>query len=185
MQDPAPFAAGAAARRTSVDLDSSRQERALLGALIERPALLHILAEELAHLPIGHEELQRLRSGLLDALSLVPTGIEPAADEALDDGPPLESRIIAEHLQHNGLGRLAETARAKAREVFHDDPKESDGWVGQWRRAAQHLIHLTAGPEELRQAEQALAEDMNEENLQRLQAILDRMRRESLESGMG
>jgi DNA primase len=40
---------------------------------------------------------------------------------------------------------------------------------------------LTAGPEELKQAEQALAEDMNEENLQRLQAILDRMRRESLE----
>ena len=81
LQDPAPFAAGAAARR-SADLDTSRQERALLGALIERPALLHILAEELAHLPIGHEELQRLRSGLLDALSLVPSGIEPAADEA-------------------------------------------------------------------------------------------------------
>jgi DNA primase len=185
MQDPAPFAAGAAARRTSADLDSSRQERALLGALIERPALLHILAEELAHLPIGHEELQRLRSGLLDALSLVSSGIEPAAEEALADGPPLESRIIAEHLQRNGLGRLAEVARAKAREVFRDDPKEADGWVGQWRRAAQHLIHLTAGPEELRQAEQALAEDMNEENLQRLQAILDRMRRESLESGTG
>ena len=185
MQDPAPFAAGAAARRTSADLDSSRQERALLGALIERPALLHVLAEELAHLPIGHEELQRLRSGLLDALSLVPSGIEPAAEEALADGPPLESRIIAEHLQRNGLGRVAETARAKAREIFRDDPKETDGWVGQWRRAAQHLIHLTAGPEELKQAEQALAEDMNEENLQRLQAILDRMRRESLESGTG
>src|SRR5262249_20874794 len=55
MQDPAPFAAGAAARRASADLDTSRQERALLGALIERPALLHTLAEELAHLPIATE----------------------------------------------------------------------------------------------------------------------------------
>jgi DNA primase len=83
------------------------------------------------------------------------------------------------------LARLAEAARAKAREVFRNDPKEADGWVGQWRRAAHHLTHLTAGPEELRQAEQALAEEMNEENLQRLQAVLDRMRRESVEPGTG
>jgi len=185
LQDPAPFSAGAAARRSSADLDTSRQERALLGAMIERPTLLHTLAEELAHLPIAHEELQRLRSALLDALSLAPSGIEPAAEEAMAGEGPLESQLIAEHLQRNGLGRLADAARAKAREVFHDDPKEPDGWVGQWRRAAQHLAHLTIGPEELRQAEQALAEDMNEENLQRLQAILDRMRRETLESGTG
>src|SRR5207302_9918833 len=102
LQDPAPFAAGAAARRAGADLDSSRKERALLGALIERPALLHLLAEELARLPIANEELERLRSGLLDALSLVPSGVEPAAEEALADGLPLESQIIAEHLQRNG-----------------------------------------------------------------------------------
>jgi DNA primase len=183
--EPAPFAAGAAARQTSVDLDSSRQERALLGALIERPALLHILAEELAHLPIGNEELKRLRSGLLDALSLVPSGIEPAAEEAVGSEPPLENQIIAQHLQHNGLARVAEVAQGKAREFFRDNPQETEGWVQQWRRAAHHLIQLTAGPQELKQAEQALAEDMNEENLQRLQAILDRLRRESLESGTG
>jgi DNA primase len=184
MQDPAPFAAGAAARR-SADLDTSRQERALLGALIERPALLHVLAEELAHLPLSNEPLDRLRRGLLDALSEMPSGIEPAAEEAVAGDAPLESRIIAEHLQRDGLGRLAEAAQAKARQFFRDDPKEVDGWLGQWRRAAHHLVHLTAGPEELRQAEQALAEDLNEENLQRLQAILDRMRRESLDTGTG
>ena len=44
---------------------------------------------------------------------------------------------------------------------------------------------MTGGPEELKRAEEALAEDMNEENLRRLQAILDRMRRESIESGTG
>jgi len=46
-------------------------------------------------------------------------------------------------------------------------------------------VVLTSGPAELRQAEQALAEELNEENLQRLQAILERIRRESSESGTG
>jgi DNA primase len=186
---PAPFAAGSAARRSGTDLEGSRQERALLGALIERPALLHVLAEELAALPIANPELARLRSGLLDALSLAPSGIDPAADEALAGStsgePPLEARLIEEHLQRSGLGRVAAAAQAKAREVFRDDPADADGWVGQWRRAARHLSQLTSDPEELKRAEEALAEDMNEENLRRLQAVLDRIRRESLESGTG
>ncbi|TAJ90300.1 MAG: DNA primase [Reyranella sp.] len=179
--EPAPFAAGSAARRAGEGLDGSRQERVLLGALIERPALLHVLAEDLASLPIGHPELARLRSGLLDALSLVPSGVDPAADEAAGD-PSLEAQLIAQHLERIGLGRLAAAAQAKAREAFRDDPADTDGWVGQWRRAARHLSHLQGGPEELKRAEEALAEDMSEENLQRLQAILDRMRRENIES---
>jgi DNA primase len=187
--EPAPFAAGSAAQRSGGDLDGSRQERALLGVLIERPALLHVLAEDLAALPIAHPELARLRSGLLDALSMAPSGIDPAADEALAEGlaggTSLESRLIEEHLERSGLGRLAAAAQAKAREVFRDEPADADGWVGQWRRAARHLSQLTSDPEELKRAEEALAEDMSEENLHRLQAILERMRRESLESGTG
>ena len=69
--------------------------------------------------------------------------------------------------------------------MFRDDPADTDGWVGQWRRAARHLSQLTSDPEELKRAEEALAEDMTEENLHRLQAILERMRRESLEAGTG
>jgi DNA primase len=185
--EPAPFAAGSAARRAGTDLDGSRQERALLGALLERPALLHVLAEDVAALPIASPELARLRSGLLDALSLVSGGIDPAAEEALAENSdtPLEARLIEEHLERSGLGRLAAAARTKAREAFRDDPADPDGWVGQWRRMARHLSQLTADPEELKRAEEALAEDMSEENLRRLQAILDRMRRESLESGTG
>ena len=179
--EPPPFAAGAAARRASDDLDGSRQERVLLGALLERPALLHILAEDLAALPIVNPDLNRLRSGLLDALSLVPSGVDPAADEAAGD-PSLEAELIGQHLDRIGLGGLAASARAKAREAFRDDPADADGWVGQWRRAARHVSHLRADPEELKRAEEALAEDMSEENLRRLHAILDRMRRESLES---
>lgn len=179
--EPPPFAAGAAARRAGDDLDGSRQERVLLGALLERPALLHILAEDLAALPIVNPDLNRLRSGLLDALSLVPSGVDPAADEAAGD-PSLEAELIGQHLDRIGLAGLAASARAKAREAFRDDPADADGWVGQWRRAARHVSHLRADPEELKRAEEALAEDMSEENLRRLHAILDRMRRESLES---
>jgi DNA primase len=185
--DPAPFAAGSAARRAGTDLDGSRQERALLGALLERPALLHVLAEDVAALPIASPELARLRSALLDALSLVPEGIDPAAEEALagEFDTPLEARLIEEHLERCGLGRLAAAARVRAREAFRVDPADADGWVGQWRRMARHLSQLTAEPEELKRAEEALAEDMNEENLRRLEAILDRIRRESIESGTG
>jgi DNA primase len=191
---PSPFAAGAAAREARPEADGSHQERALLGALIDRPALLHVLAEDLAALPIANPDLARLRSGLLDALSMIPLGVDPAADEAMaqgtttDEAPgeaSLEARLIEEHLHRTGLAGLAAVARAKAREVFRDDPSDSDGRVGQWRRAARHMNQLTADPEELKRAEEALAEDMSEENLRRLQAILDRMRRESVESGAG
>jgi len=186
--DPSPFAAGAAAQRAGLDLDGSRQERALLGALIERPAMLHVLAEDVAALPIANAELGRLRGALLDALSILSAGIDPAAEEAFGggfDAPPLEGRLIEEHLQRSGLGRVAEAARLKAREAFRNDPADAEGWVGQWRRAARHLNQLTADPEELKRAEEALAEDMSEENLRRLQAILDRMRRENAEPGPG
>src|SRR5262249_3973262 len=146
--DPAPFAAGAAARRAA-DPEGSHQARALLGALIERPALLHILAEELAALPIPHPELARLPSGLLDALSLGPAGLDPAVEEAFGrEGPPLEACLIEEHLQRAGLGRLAAAAQAKARAVFRDEPSGGDGWVEQWRRMAHHLGRLAADLEE-------------------------------------
>ena len=132
----------------------------------------------------------RLRGGLLDALSMIPLGVDPAADDAQASGTTvgeasLEVRLIEEHLQQTGLGRAAAAARAKAREVFRDNPADSDDWVDQWRRAARHMNQITANPEELKRAEEALAGDMSEENLRRLQAILDRMRRESLESGVG
>jgi DNA primase len=174
-----------AAQRTGTD----RQERALLGALLERPALLHALAEELAALPIANPELGRLRSGLLDALSLRPSGVDPAAEEALAGGSPeaipLEARLIEDHLERSGLGSLAAASQAKAREVVRDDPTNADGWIDQWRRGARYLSQLASDLEELRRAEQALAEDLSEENLQWFRAISDRMRRESVETGNG
>lgn len=182
---PAPFAAGMAARRADADLESSPEARALLGALIERPAMLHVLAEELAHLSIPEGELDRLRSALLDALALLPSGVDPAAEEAVGGDTPLEERLILEHLQRSGLGGLAAAARAKALRVFRDDPRDPEGWIGQWRHAAIELGRRLAGPEELKQAEAALAENPSQENWENLQAILARMQRERLDSGTG
>jgi DNA primase len=180
-RDAAPFAAGAAARRAGVDLDASRQQRILLGALLERPALLHVLAEELAELPISNGELARLRQGLLDALALAPAGLDPAAAEALageaDGEPILEVRLIEAHLERIGLSGIAAAARTKARSVFREAANRPDDWVAQWRRTARHLGRLAVEPAELKQAEEALAEDLSEENLHRLREILDRMRR--------
>lgn len=185
--EPAPFAAGSAARRAGLDLDGSRQVRALLGALLERPAMLHVLAEDVWRLDIASPELNRLRTGLLDALSVVSGGIDPAAEEALAEvsDMPLEARLIEEHLERSGLGRFAAAARSRAREVFRINPADDDGWVGQWRRMASHLHQLESAPEELKQAEEALAKELNEENLRRMEAVLERMRRESIESGTG
>jgi DNA primase len=181
--DQAPFPAGATARRAA-DPEGSHQARALLGALIERPALLHVLAEDLAALPVAYPELARLRSGLLDALALAPAGLDPVVEEAFGaEGDPLETRLIEEHLQGSGLGRVASSARAKAREVFRDDPAGTDGWAEKWRRMAHHLSRQAADLEELERAQQALADDLSEENWQWLQAVSDRVRRNSQDPG--
>src|SRR5262249_35144357 len=100
------------------------------------------------------------------------------------DDTPLEERLIEEHLERSGLGRVAAAARAKARVVFRDPSAGGDGWVEQWRRTAHHLNRLAADLEELERAQQALAEDLSEENLQWCRLISERVRRESLEAGL-
>ncbi|WIM12768.1 MAG: DNA primase DnaG [Enhydrobacter sp.] len=179
-----PASAGADARRAAIDLDgASRQVQILLGALVERPAMLHVLAEEAGRLPTErHPELARLQRGLLDALALVPLGVDPAADDAAAGDAPLEAQLITDHLRRNGLERLAETARSKARQVFRSNPQDNDGWVGQWRRIADHMTRHLANMTELEQARDALARNPTEENDERMKALLNRISRETLEA---
>ena len=180
-----PAAAGAEARRAALDLDgTSRQVQVLLGALVERPALLHVLAEEAGRLPTDrHPELARLQRGLLDALALVPLGIDPAADDAAAGESPLEAEIITDHLRRNGLGRLAETARSKARQVFRGNSPDGEGWVGQWRRIADHMARQLANMAELQLARDELARNPTDENDERMRVLLARINREALEAG--
>ncbi|MBS0537608.1 MAG: DNA primase [Proteobacteria bacterium] len=180
----APFPPGAAARRMVKEAPGARQVWALLGAFVERPALLHQLNEEAGQLPVGNQDAVRLLQGLLDALSLLPEGVDPAADAAAaETGPSLEAEVIADHLRRNGLSEIAEAARLRARGFFKDDPADPEAWLTQWRRVARHLNQLVGRPEQLEQARAAFAESPTEENLQHLQSILDLQRRERIEAG--
>jgi DNA primase len=161
LEPPPAFAPGTAARMAGTDLDSSRSERLLLGALIERPALLHIVADELRALEIENSELRRLEAALVQFANEAPS-IEPAAEEAM--GEPLEERLLAEHLQRYGLDRIAQLACVRARELFRE--KENDAWIDRWRRIAGHLVKRKAAEAQLREAEQAFAAEGSEENWQ-------------------
>ncbi len=180
---PSPFAAGAAAQRAGTDMDGGRQQRVLLGALIDRPAMLHVLAEELHRLPIDdNPELDRLRTSLLDALSLMPSGVDPAADEAVEGQLPLEAQLIADHLERNGLGTAAANALARAREVFRD--KDADAWMARWRRMAGYLDRRKQEAQEVLELRAEMAEGgLTEENLQHARAIGVRRARENSETG--
>ncbi len=179
----APFAAGAAARRAGIDMDGGRHQRVLVGALIDRPAMLHVLAEELHRLPIDdNPELDRLRTSLLDALSLMPSGVDPAADEAVEGELPLEAQLIADHLERNGLGNAAANALARAREVFRD--KDADAWMARWRRMAAFLGRRKQDSQEVEELRAEMAEGgLTDENLQHARAIGARRMRENSESG--
>jgi len=182
----APFPPGAAARAAVMDLDGSRQVQVLLGVLVERPSLLRILYDEVSRLEIASPELRRLQGGLLDALSLFPEGIDPAADDMVAEGEvPLETRIITDHLQRSGLGPAAEAARVKARGVFRKASEPSDVWIDRWRRTASHLNLTVGGADELKQNAEDLAQDYTDENLQKMEDMRLRRQRENFESGTG
>jgi DNA primase len=142
------------------DLDSSRQERALLGALIERPFLLHVVFDDVDKLKITNPELRLLEIALHDFLSEPPSG-EPAAGEVIDEGA-LEERQLAQHLQRRGLDGVAQSARAKASELFRE--KENDAWLERWKRIFDRLIARKAAAAHLLEAEQAFAAQSTEEN---------------------
>ena len=166
--EPAPFPSGTAARLAGTDLDSSRQERALLGALIERPALLHVVADDLRTLEIAHPDLLRLESALLEYLVEVP-GVDPAAEEALGHGG-LEEQLLTEHLQRLGLETVALGARAKARELFRE--KGNEAWLERWYRTTRRLVDRRAADAHLREAQQNFATYGTDEALQDLEAAL-------------
>jgi len=166
LEPPPPFAPGTAHRLAGGDLDSSRSERALLGALIERPALLHIVVEELHPLAITHPDLHRLEQALVQFANEAPS-IDPAAEEAIG-GEPLEQKLLAEHLQQHGLDHVAGAARAKAKELFRE--KETGAWLDDWRRIAGHLVKRKAAAAHLQEAERTFAAEGTEERWQELVA---------------
>ncbi len=159
--EAAPFPAGAAARTAGTDLDGSRQERALLGALIARPSLLHAVFDDVHKLAIVNPELRRLEGALHDFMSDPPP---PEAETGAPVAEPLEERQLAQHLQRRGLGGVAQGARQKAQELFRD--KEDEVWLARWRRMFDHVMARKAAAAHLLEAEQAFAAQATEENWQ-------------------
>src|SRR6185437_6273517 len=168
LEPPAPFASGTAMARLAGSDVNTRLEQLLLGALIERPALLHVLADELRQLGMENPELCRLESALAQFANEAPS-IDPAAEEAMG-GEPLEQKLLAEHLQQHGLDRVAEMARARARELFRE--QETEVWLDRWRRIAGHLVKRKAAAAHLQEAQQAFATEGTEESWQELEAAL-------------
>jgi DNA primase len=168
LEPPAPFAPGTAGARSAGSDINTRLEQVLLGALAERPALLHAVADELRDLALENPELCRLERALVQFANEAPS-IDPAAEEAMG-GEPLEQKLLTEHLQRHGLDRSAEAARAKARDLFREP--ETEAWLERWRRIAGYLVKRRAAEAHLEEARQAFATNGDEESLRELEAAL-------------
>ena len=90
--------------------------------------------------------------------------------------PQLEAVLITEHLQRTGLGPAAEAARIKARGVFRNASEPADVWIARWRRTASHLALTVGGSDEIKRNQDDLAEDLSDENLQKMEDL--RLRRQ-------
>ena len=130
-----------------------------LTAILEQRKGADPASSYVAKLYAGGIDLIVLKTGVRDVVTF--RGTMAAGDSLSPDTNPAIATLAGE-IQERGrhaYGTLHQRGRSAYGEARHRG------------RAA------------LRRAEEALAEDMSDENLQRLQAILDRMRRESLESG--
>ena len=162
--EPAPFPAGTAARLAGTDLDSSRQERALLGALIERPALLHVVADELR--TAGDRSIPSCGGWKAPCWSFLRGPLDrPCGRRGPGTGSPLKNSCWRSICSAAASTAVAQTARAKARELFRE--KENEAWLERWRRIAGRLIKRKAAAAHLQEAEQTFAANGTEETWQR------------------
>jgi DNA primase len=148
------------------DAEGARRERLLLVTLLNHPALLHDVAEELAALRFETPGLDRLRRAIAD-LAAAGTGPLPAAlRQALaESGLAREVDRLLAPAGWAGGGIAEPFARPEA-----DDGEAAHGW------GHMATLHRRAAIEaELRAAEAALAEDTSEEALAHLIAVRHRL----------
>jgi DNA primase len=174
---PSPwFADGAALRNAAHDLDPGRRERVLLGAVLARPAWLHVLAEDMVDLPLQRPDMQRVRMILLDVAAL-----DLVADEAAGQGvQEVEARAAAMRMEQAGLAATAAALRREA-EIWLGvaDPEAA---LAQWRHIADRHRAAVIEDAERRAAAADLANAPAEENFQQSQALIERTLR-SAKSG--
>jgi len=139
-----------------------RQERLLLAALVNHPALVPQVFEDLAACEFADSELDALRLAIL----------EIAGAGAHSDG--LDSAELREHLLKKGFSAILDkiAGRNVARLDWFADPSSEieDVEIG-WRHAlARHHRAITL-PRELAEAQAAFASDPSETNEARLLAL--------------
>jgi DNA primase len=165
---PGWFTEGAALRTAVHDLDSGRRERVLLGAVLARPAWLHDLAEDLADLPFQRSDLHRACAILLEV-----AGMGLLADEAANEGlEAVETRAFSLRAEQAGLTAVVAALR-----------REAEAWLGttdpaaaliQWRHIADRHRATVHEAADRRAAATALADDPSDENVQHMQAVIER-----------
>ncbi|MFN3459765.1 MAG: DNA primase [Oceanibaculum sp.] len=146
-------------RRFAFALRSRRAEQIVLAALINHPALIDEFSEAVSLLPFADAELDRLREEVLHV----------AASVSDLDVPHVESHLIAQGyskaLERLRSPEVEETARFtgasasadRARSVLHELLS---------RASAQAELEV-----QLAEAQAALADEMTEENLTRMQSL--------------
>ncbi|HKV15112.1 MAG TPA: hypothetical protein VJQ81_08705, partial [Reyranella sp.] len=164
---PAWFAEGAALRVAAQDLDTGRRERVLLGAVLARPAWLHPLVEEMAALPLGGTDLQRLRAIMLDVAGLA-LSVDDGADETLE---ALEIRTVMAQAEQAGLAAVVAGLRREA-ELWlgTTDPEAA---LAQWHHIAARHCAVVADAADRRAAAADLA-DSTAENIDQSRALIER-----------
>jgi DNA primase len=166
---PAPASAQLRAlAKGPVHRDSERRERQIILGLINHPELLHDFIDEFAATEFASRELDSLRRRIIDTA-------------AAQDG--LDSPGLRDHLTKEGFGPLLQRIEAlsgRLNDWFLDSGAASaDARTGLSQMFALNRRSMTL-ERELKAAEERLAADPTEENLQALDAI-----RTELESHVG
>lgn len=148
------------------------RERLLVLTMLNHPELLEDYCEEFSRIEIKTAALDRLRNEIIDIAVL---------------SAPLDREALKSHL----VGRdLADTARQleseaglKSDRFAWPDASREEAEAGFLHILARHRRTVTLEAE-LKAAERALAEEMNEENWARLQAIHAQLERSELADGL-
>ncbi len=156
---PAWFPEGAALRIAVHDLDPGRRERVLVGALIAWPTWLHELSDDLASLPFGHADTDRLRQILLEVAGL---GLSA----------PDEASALAAALDQADLAVTAAAFQADARLWLGAGGGEAAR--AQWQHIAEYHRTAAGDAAERQAAAHALASDPSEENIQQHRVLIER-----------
>lgn len=149
-------------RRSSLvrgDDGVASREALLVLTMINHPELLDGHCEEFAQIEIRDRELDKLRNEIIDVAAL---------------SAPLDRAKLRDHLDQRELldiaQRLADRTTLKS-EVFARPEADLDEAEAGWLHTLFRYRRASVLQTELKAAERALAQDMTDENLARLQAI--------------